>query len=383
MKSAKHKLVTFSIFYLIFNACTPSNGYKPDWDIVNDIEAPNSGTQQTASLILDINLDGINDFVITERKSSPSVVWYIFNGTSWDKKVIYDQQLRIEAGGTYLDIDEDGDLDIVFGGDSRINQIWWWENPYPNYDQTWKRYLIKNHGDNQHHDQIFGDFDADGRQELVSWNQKDSTLYIFEIPTHPKKAEVWEYTAIYHGVRNDEGLAKGDINQDGRMDIVGAGKWFEHKDGVEFIPHVIDKKMNFTRSAVGQLINGGPIEVVFCPGDADGNIKWYEWKNEQWVTHVLDSIIHGHTLDIQDIDKDGNMDIFTGEMGIPGDGDNADIIIFYGDGKGNFSKEIIRTGQGIHEGRLGDLNGDDLLDILVKPYKHHSPKVEVMLGKIK
>lgn len=353
---------------------------KPDWKVVKGIEAPNSGDQQTASLVLDIDMDGKDDFVITERTSTPAVVWYKYNGTSFDRKVIHNQPLHIEAGGAFSDIDEDGDLDIVFGGDYKSNQIWWWENPNPEFNNPWKRHTIKNHGGRQHHDQIFGDFDHDGKQELVSWNQKDSVLYMFEIPTSPRTAKVWKYTAIYSGTGKDEGLAQADINGDGKMDIIGAGKWFEYNKGTEFTAHSIDPDMNYTRAAAGQLVKGGPIEIIFSPGDAIGNIKWYEMKNGKWESHVLDHIIHGHTIDVLDMDGDGNLDIFIGEMGNPGDGENADIIIYYGDGSGNFTKNIIRTGQGIHEGRIGDFNGDGIFDILVKPYNHNSPKVEVMFG---
>ncbi len=147
----------------------PLGAQNSDWVIHSDIEIPNEGDQQTASLVLDIDNDGIEDFVITERTSSPSVTWYKYNGTTWERRIVDETPLKIEAGGDFLDIDRDGDLDIVFGGESRSNQIWWWENPRPDYQGNWKRHLIKDHGGNKHHDQIFGDFDHDGQAELVSW----------------------------------------------------------------------------------------------------------------------------------------------------------------------------------------------------------------------
>jgi len=360
----------------------PLGAQNSDWVIHSDIEIPNEGDQQTASLVLDIDNDGIEDFVITERTSSPSVTWYKYNGTTWERRIVDETPLKIEAGGDFLDIDRDGDLDIVFGGESRSNQIWWWENPRPDYQGNWKRHLIKDHGGNKHHDQIFGDFDHDGQAELVSWNQRDSLLLMFEIPSDPRASGPWKNTVIYRGQPKDEGLAAADLNLDGKLDLIGAGKWFEHvKDG-KFTAHIIDEEMNFSRSAAGQLVEGGPAEVVLCPGDADGDAKWYEYQGNQWIAHSLGFVIHGHTLDVVDLNRDGKLDIFIGEMGNPGDGENADIIIWYGDGKGNFNKEIIRTGQGIHEGRIGDLNGDGVLDILVKPYNHHSPRVEVMTGRL-
>jgi hypothetical protein len=354
----------------------------PEWDIHDDLQIPNEGNQQTASLILDIDQDGIDDFVITERTQSPSVVWYRYSGKTWERRIIDNTPLTIEAGGTYLDIDRDGDPDIVFGGDARSNQIWWWENPCPQYGGEWKRHLIKDHGRNKHHDQLFGDFDHDGQAELVSWNQHDSLLLMFEIPVDPHSSGTWEYAAIYREEPRDEGLAAADIDLDGKLDIVGAGKWFEHQEGVTFTSHLIDAAMNFSRAASGQLVAGGHPEVVFCPGDADGDAQWYEWKKGRWISHSLGHVVHGHTLQVADLNRDGKQDIFIGEMGNPGDGDNADLMVWYGDGKGHFRKMIIRTGQGIHEGRIGDMNGDHVLDILVKPYNHHSPGVEVMTGRL-
>jgi hypothetical protein len=35
--------------------------------------------------------------------------------------------LTVEAGGAAYDIDGEGDLGIVFGGDSQSNELWWWE----------------------------------------------------------------------------------------------------------------------------------------------------------------------------------------------------------------------------------------------------------------
>ena len=81
--------------------------------------------------------DGIVEFFITERTTAPSVVAYKYAGEGangnpvWDRYIIDDTPQRIEAGSTSYDIDGDGDLDIVFGGEGRSNQVWWWENPYP------------------------------------------------------------------------------------------------------------------------------------------------------------------------------------------------------------------------------------------------------------
>ena len=82
---------------------------------------PNGGAEQTSDAVFDIDKDGINDFIVTERAKAPSVVWYKKNGEKWDRYILDDEPLRIEAGAAFYDIDNDGDLDPVFGGESQSN----------------------------------------------------------------------------------------------------------------------------------------------------------------------------------------------------------------------------------------------------------------------
>jgi hypothetical protein len=353
-----------------------------------DLPAPSNSTQQTASLILDVDKDGVSDFVIGSRRDSPALVWYQRNADGWTKYLMDDSTLDIEAGGAFWDIDGDGDLDVVMGGDADSNRMWWWENPYPNYEPgtPWTRREIKNSGANKHHDQIFGDFDGDGQAELVFWNQHAQKLLIADIPPDPKNTQPWSYTEIYswNAGSEHEGLAQADINGDGKVDIVGGGRWFEHIGGTSYTPHVIDDSQTFGRAAAGQLKAGGRPEVVFVAGDGVGPLKWYEWTGSEWVGHDLlgFDVDHGHSLAVADMDGDGHLDIFCAEMRLDGGNADAKMWVFLGDGEGNFTQTEVATGFGNHESKVGDLDGDGDLDILGKPFNWETPRVDIWLNNI-
>lgn len=365
-----------------------------------DLPPTNGGAEQTASLVADVNKDGINDIFITDRSVAPAVIGLIYTPTGWVRYIVEAGPLRIEAGSAAHDIDGDGDTDIVFGGESRSNEIWWWENPFPDLqpDRPWTRHTIKKSGATKHHDQAFIDFDGDGQVELVFWNQGANGLFYAEIPADARTREEWDIRPIYtyspddemeprsvypswRGTNEQEGLFALDMNGDGVDDIVGGGRWFDYHDGA-FVEHIIDAGYTFTRSAAGQLIEGGRPEVVLVVGDGLGPLMLYEWQKGVWKGRVLiEDVDNGHTLDVLDFDGDGHLDIFNAEMRFGEGNPDAEVRILLGDGKGGFTKHVVARGFGVHEGRLVDLDGDGDLDVLGKPYSWQAPRLDIWINE--
>jgi len=347
---------------------------------------PGPATEQTALVALDLDNDQHQDFVVFSRGARNSVTAYRRVNNGWKLFVIEPDQLPIEAGATSFDIDHDGDLDLVAGEDDSGNKIYWWENPFPDLDSNrrWTRRTIKHSGKNKHHDMVFGDFDADGRAELVFWNQGDHALFIADIPENPRLPGEWPRTVIYSGNHEEEGLAVTDINGDGLADIIAGGKWFRHVTGNRFVPEKIGDAPYFSRAAAGQLKEGGRPEVVFVVGDGEGYLRWYEWVQGKWTGHdLLDvKVDHGHTLQVYDVNQDGFADIFCAEMRLYGKNPRASSRIFYGNGEGGFTKEIVSTGYGNHQSRLTDLDADGDLDILGKPYNWETPRLDIWINHL-
>ena len=130
--------------------------------------------------------------------------------------------------------------------------------------------------------------------------------------------------------------------------------------------------------------------MVFVVGDGVGRLKWYEWtgNTNTWAGHDLIGIdvVHGHGLALADIDEDGNLDIFCAEMGkwsnnapVP-DNPEAAMWVFLGDGDANFTAKVIASGCGNHESKAADPDGDGDIDILGKPYKWGTPRLDIRLN---
>ncbi len=370
-----------------------------------DLPVPGTSAQQTGSIVGDFDRDGVTDFVLSFRQTAPALVGYRYrSGPStglgagtWVRHVIEPDFLTVEAGGATLDIDGDGDLDMVFGGDWQSRDVWWWENPGTAAEARWPRHSIKSGGETQHHDQVFGDFLGTGRPQLAFWNQNAKAIFLATIPPQPR-TEPWPTTKIFEGAAGEpgglypEGADAADIDGDGRVDLLAGNAWFKHEGGATFRPIKISPIGG--RIAAGQLVEGGPPEIVIAPGDGTGPLRWYACDGNPlepraWQGHDLidGDVVHGHSLALADVDGDGHLDVFAAEMAkwkesaTEPDNPNARAWIFYGDGRGGFVTTEFARGMGFHETRLADLNGDGRVDVLQKPYNWKAPRVDMWLNE--
>jgi hypothetical protein len=376
-------------------------GWTPISSARGDLPVPAGSHQQTGALVADLDQDGADDFVLAFRVKAPALAWFRRTAGGWTQQIIEKTFLTLEAGGAAHDIDGDGDLDIVFGEDAQGNRLWWWENPHPRHDPRtpWTRRVIKDGGANQHHDQIFADFIGSGRPQLAFWNQRAKTLFLASVPPDPRNAGPWPRDAIHAGqageqvegaARYAEGLDAFDVDSDGRLDLLAGHYWFRNTGAGQFVP--IQVGVIGGRIRAGRFTPGPTAQIVIAPGDGNGPLRLYEAAGDptassSWVGRDLleREMIHGHTLELGDVDGDGHLDVFAAEMakwtnGPAVDHPGAAAWILHGDGAGNFRTTILKTGDGWHEGKLGDFDGDGDLDILNKPYTWNAPRVDLWIN---
>jgi len=349
----------------------------------------------------DVNNDGRIDLVVSGWNGR--MVWLENKGdSSWAEHVIDSEVRNVECGGSLRDITGNGYLDVMCGS-ADGGEIWWWRNPGRS-DQPWKKSTILKTGMGFFHDTAIGDVTHNGRMALLMTNQKPpsggTTLYWVPLPADPtispwpgiqviteKKMEGLETPdGQISKHQAEEGLAVGDIDDDGRNEVVMGTYWYKYVDG-QWQEHKFARGYITNKVAIGDVDEDGKNEVVLAEGDPmiygkiqGGRLGWFKPGADitaLWDEHTLDDgLMDAHTLQLADISGNGRLDIITGEIGWadPQRGFKRRqpwVLVYENLGSGQFARHIIDQGTGAHEGLALDLRGSGKLDFVCKPL--HGP----------
>lgn len=111
-------LVSFIFLHAsLLRAQNPNLVWQHLSNATGDVPLPWNCTEQTSALIVDLDKDGVNDFVSSCCEVPPILVWYRRATNGWQRYLLEKEFKTIEAGGAFFDIDDDGDPDLVYGQD--------------------------------------------------------------------------------------------------------------------------------------------------------------------------------------------------------------------------------------------------------------------------
>ncbi|MDG2129684.1 MAG: VCBS repeat-containing protein [Fuerstiella sp.] len=304
------------------------------------------------------------------------------------------------------DFSGDGRPDILVLGRVHKHAAMWYENPGESA-ALWKSHFAfeRVRGESP----TLADLNGDGVPQLIChWDGRWG--YIQPDPETP--AEPWAFTPIgededwpqfYHG----EGV--GDVNSDGRLDVIINDGWYEHppasitvNDGASSESSSVNSLWKFHRLRFSQERGGAQMFAYDVDADGDQDVisavhahewglAWYEnetgdatgpfrerlimGNREQLATYKV-AFTQPHALALADINGDGLQDIITGKRrwahGPTGDIEpNADPVVYWfqlkrnADGSVQYVPHLIDHNSGVGvQIAVQDVNSDSRIDVL-------------------
>ena len=316
-----------------------------------------------AVAVFDVNGDGRLDITCgknwyenTGRSGPPG-----FETIKWVKHANYRDDADVfgpitdDGGEGALDVNRDGNIDVIASGWLQMSGVYWYENP-GKAGGKWKAHLI--HKARNMEGFVLGDIAGhhNGDQDILINHWDPVPGQHFSWYEHIDK-DPWLVEHVLGDEGQQHGNGIGDINGDGRNDLVTGvgwweappdprnGKWTWHPDWNVF-------KGNCALPVLVYDCNGDGLNDVIIGAAQDYGLKWVEQKKDSagkrtFVEHWIEpNFSLFHTMELGDLRGDGKKELVTGKILYPHQGRDPgtfdpSFAFWYDIGGGRFDRHIL------------------------------------------
>jgi len=279
--------------------------------------AINPDSEFTACAVFDVNHDGHMDIV--------SGGWW-YEGPSWEKHFLRDvPQIRgrfDDYSNLPLDVNGDSWTDII-SANYRSESLFWIEHPGAGLG-PWVVHLIEKPGPMET-GRLY-DMDGNGTPDVLPNGMNFAAWW--QLQRDQDGSVRWSRHDLPQEIAG-HGIGFGDINGDGRGDVVTATGWWESPENVFEGEWVAHREWMLHRDA------GVPIIVQDIDQDGDCDLMWgrghsvglywleqiREGDSRRWSMHAIDtSYSQIHSILVADLDNDGRAEFVAGKRYLGHDG---------------------------------------------------------------
>ena len=316
------------------------------------------------------DLDGDGEFEIVGAAIADDSIHYWkrdrLDPDSWVKRVI-SSQFHGARSVFASDLDVDGDLDVIGAADSAGEVAWWRNDGGSPIEWSMHDLTVRELSPQMVH---ATDIDLDGDQDVLHASSGFHTITLWL--NDGRRNPGWDEQVVGGLVREAKSLTCGDIDGDGRIDVVGGSAyvgngvmWWRNSGGspIQWQRLPIDAGFGGAHGLQAADIDGdGNTDVVGV--SYEGMVSWWRNSGGNPITWTEQTLIEGWygagAAHAADLDGDGDLDIsatsqWTGE-----------VLWWRNDGGRpvRWFRQPIATIPGARPLTIVDLDGDGDLDVV-------------------
>lgn len=332
--------------------------------VVTEAGAPRNGYHIFAA---DLNGDGNIDIATGDA-------WYENTGhpdANWIRHGLETGLGRIIA---VFDFDRDGDDDILGGG------FGWACNDGVGTFKIFRNIetkggFIQGTG--------VGFFSSDQSISVIYTHKNGDQIRRLDVPSNPVTSK-WADHLVYDWAGKSKDIDVGDIDRDGDLGVMFVGRdsntlqWLSNYRDGSFTAYTKSPSSIVHRCQLSDIDGDGRLDVL--TGSKGKMLHWYHQGHSAtgiWKENIIagPEVLHYDPLsiDVADMDGDGDLDVIAGEHSPPKP-NNCRLLIFENaNGTGtDWSVHLVHRGDEHHQGAQAvDIDHDGDLDIISVGWTHH------------